>query len=103
MQDATPLTLGQGGPATPGCGGRSGADRSSPAGGRTPGPGGTAWNGHQLSARLCRGGGREIARLTSLPFVTAPNKFAVQGAHDALVQLFRHASYPGGVALQDWQ
>jgi fumarate hydratase, class II len=29
----------------------------------------------------------EIALLTSLPFVTAPNKFAVQGAHDALVQL----------------
>ena len=29
----------------------------------------------------------EIARLTSLPFVSAPNKFAVQGAHDALVQL----------------
>src|SRR6202012_363917 len=29
----------------------------------------------------------EIARLTGLPFVTAPNKFAVQGAHDALVQL----------------
>jgi fumarate hydratase class II len=29
----------------------------------------------------------EIAKLTSLPFVTAPNKFAVQGAHDALVQL----------------
>src|ERR1700736_5253731 len=29
----------------------------------------------------------EIARLTSLPFVTAPNKFTVQGAHDALVQL----------------
>jgi len=28
----------------------------------------------------------EIARLTELPFVTAPNKFAVQGAHDALVQ-----------------
>jgi fumarate hydratase class II len=27
----------------------------------------------------------EIARLTGLPFVTAPNKFAVQGAHDALV------------------
>jgi fumarate hydratase class II len=27
----------------------------------------------------------EIARLTNLPFVTAPNKFAVQGAHDALV------------------
>src|SRR5579863_5055143 len=29
----------------------------------------------------------EIARLTGLPFVTAPNKFAAQGAHDALVQL----------------
>jgi fumarate hydratase class II len=29
----------------------------------------------------------EIARLTRLPFISAPNKFAVQGAHDALVQL----------------
>src|SRR5207302_7567620 len=29
----------------------------------------------------------EIARLTGLPFVTAPNKFTVQGAHDGLVQL----------------
>ena len=29
----------------------------------------------------------EIAQLTGLPFVTAPNKFAVQGAHDDLVQL----------------
>ena len=29
----------------------------------------------------------EIARLTSLPFVTAPNKFAVQGADDDLVAL----------------
>ena len=29
----------------------------------------------------------EIARLTGLPFVSAPNKFTVQGAHDALVQL----------------
>jgi fumarate hydratase class II len=28
-----------------------------------------------------------IARLTGLPFITAPNKFAVQGAHDALVHL----------------
>ncbi len=30
---------------------------------------------------------KEIAKLTGLPFVTAPNKFTVQGAHDALVQL----------------
>src|SRR5215470_853423 len=29
----------------------------------------------------------EIAQLTGLPFATAPNKFAVQGAHDDLVQL----------------
>jgi fumarate hydratase class II len=29
----------------------------------------------------------EIARLTTLPFSSAPNKFTVQGAHDALVQL----------------
>src|SRR5262245_23615986 len=29
----------------------------------------------------------QIAKLTRLPFVTAPNKFTVQGAHDALVQL----------------
>ncbi len=29
----------------------------------------------------------EIATLSGLPFVSAPNKFAAQGAHDALVQL----------------
>jgi fumarate hydratase, class II len=29
----------------------------------------------------------EIAELTGLPFVSAPNKFSVQGSHDALVQL----------------
>src|SRR3954468_11669121 len=29
----------------------------------------------------------ETAKLTGLPFVTAPNKFAAQGAHDGLVQL----------------
>jgi fumarate hydratase class II len=29
----------------------------------------------------------QIAELTGLPFVTAPNKFAVQGGHDDLVQL----------------
>jgi fumarate hydratase class II len=33
----------------------------------------------------------EIARLTGLPFVSAPNKFTVQGAHDALVQLITHS------------
>jgi fumarate hydratase class II len=29
----------------------------------------------------------EIAQLTQLPFVSAPNKFTVQGSHDALVML----------------
>jgi len=29
----------------------------------------------------------EIAQITNLPFITASNKFAVQGSHDALVQL----------------
>jgi len=29
----------------------------------------------------------EIAKATGLRFVSAPNKFTVQGAHDALVQL----------------
>jgi len=29
----------------------------------------------------------EIAKLTGCPFVSAPNKFTVQGSHDALVQL----------------
>ncbi|MFN9905079.1 MAG: lyase family protein, partial [bacterium] len=28
----------------------------------------------------------EIATISGLPFLTAPNKFTVQGAHDALVQ-----------------
>jgi fumarate hydratase, class II len=28
----------------------------------------------------------EIATLTKLPFITAPNKFAVQGSHDGLIQ-----------------
>lgn len=30
---------------------------------------------------------KEIAKLTKLPFITAPNKFAAQGAHNALVQM----------------
>jgi len=30
---------------------------------------------------------KEIAKQTDLPFITAPNKFTVQGSHDALVML----------------
>ena len=32
-------------------------------------------------------GAAEIAKLTGLPFCSAPNKYAVQGSHDALVEL----------------
>jgi fumarate hydratase class II len=34
----------------------------------------------------------EVAKLTNLFFVSAPNKFTVQGAHDALVQPLRIAA-----------
>jgi fumarate hydratase class II len=89
MQDATPLTLGQewsGYSAMLGdC-----ADRAEDAlkgvyelalGGTAVGTGINAAPGFEKAAAA------EIARLTQLPFVSAPNKFAVQGAHDALVQL----------------
>jgi fumarate hydratase class II len=89
MQDATPLTLGQewsGYAAMLGdC-----ADRTADAlkgvyelalGGTAVGTGINAAPGFEKAAAA------EIAMLTQLPFVSAPNKFAVQGAHDALVQL----------------
>ncbi len=68
MQDATPLTLGQ------------------------------EWSGYvgmladdleriNSAPGFAEAAAAEIAQLTGLPFVTAPNKFTVQGAHDALVQL----------------
>ncbi len=45
---------------------------------------GTGLNAHPEFAIRVAG---TIAELTELPFVTAPNKFAVQGAHDGLVML----------------
>ena len=89
MQDATPLTLGQE------WSGYSGMladdlDRIEDAlkgvyqlalGGTAVGTGINAAPGFAEAATA------EIARLTRLPFVSAPNKFAVHGAHDALVQL----------------
>jgi fumarate hydratase class II len=89
MQDATPLTLGQE------WSGYSGMladdlDRIADAlkgvyqlalGGTAVGTGINAAPGFAEAATA------EIARLTRLPFVSAPNKFAVHGAHDALVQL----------------
>jgi fumarate hydratase, class II len=89
MQDATPLTLGQ---EWSGYAGMLSDDleRIEDAlksvyrlalGGTAVGTGINAAPGFAEAAAV------EIAKLTSLPFVSAPNKFAVQGAHDALVQL----------------
>ena len=89
MQDATPLTLGQEWSGY--CGMLADdLDRIEDAlkgvyqlalGGTAVGTGINAAPGFAEAATA------EIARLTRLPFVSAPNKFAVHGAHDALVQL----------------
>ena len=50
-------------------------------GGTAVGTGINAWQGFAEAAA------EEVRKITGLPFVSAPNKFAVQGAHDALVQL----------------
>ncbi len=48
--------------------------------------GGTAvGTGINAPAGFAEAAAKQIASLTKLPFVSAPNKFAVQGAHDALV------------------
>jgi len=89
MQDATPITLGQ---EFSGYVDMLGDDiaRLGDAlkgvyrlalGGTAVGTGINAAHGFAEAAAA------EIAKLTGLPFVTAPNKFTVQGSHDALVQL----------------
>ena len=89
MQDATPLTLGQ---EWSGYVGMldDGLARINDAlkgvyhlalGGTAVGTGINAAPGFDVDVA------KEIAKLTGLPFVTAPNKFTVQGAHDALVHL----------------
>lgn len=89
MQDATPLTLGQewSGYATMLS---DNLDRIEDAlkGVYQLALGGTAvGTGINSVPGFAEGVAAEIAQLTGLPFVTAPNKFAVQGSHDALVQL----------------
>src|SRR6201981_3203065 len=89
MQDATPITLGQ---EWSGYGGMlaENLDRieDAPKGVYSLALGGTAvGTGINAAPGFAEAAAAEIARLTELPFVTAPNKFAVQGAHDALVQL----------------
>jgi fumarate hydratase, class II len=89
MQDATPLTLGQ---EWSGYAGMltDNVERIEDAlkgvyplalGGTAVGTGINAAPGFAEAVAV------EIAQLTGLPFVTAPNKFTVQGSHDALVQL----------------
>jgi fumarate hydratase, class II len=89
MQDATPLTLGQ---EWSGYAGMLADDleRIDDAlkGVYRLALGGTAvGTGINAAPGLAEAAAAEIAKLTGLPFVSAPNKFTVQGAHDALVQL----------------
>ena len=89
MQDATPLTLGQewsGYAAAL----TDGLERIEDAlkGVYRLALGGTAvGTGINSAPGFAEGAAAQIAKLTGLPFVSAPNKFCVQGAHDALVQL----------------
>jgi fumarate hydratase class II len=89
MQDATPLTLGQEWSGYEGMLADD-VDRIEDAlrGVYRLALGGTAvGTGINSAPGFAEAVAAEIAKLTSLPFVTAPNKFTVQGAHDALVQL----------------
>jgi fumarate hydratase, class II len=89
MQDATPLTLGQ---EWSGYAGMLDDDmeriEDALKGVYRLALGGTAvGTGINSAPGFAEAVAAEIAKLTALPFVTAPNKFAVQGAHDAQVQL----------------
>jgi fumarate hydratase class II len=89
MQDATPITLGQEWSGYEGMLSDN-LERLADAlkGVYRLALGGTAvGTGLNTTPEFGGAAAAEIARLTSLPFVTAPNKFTVQGAHDALVHL----------------
>src|ERR1700757_5018733 len=89
MQDATPLTLGQEWSGYEGVL-TDDLDRIEDAlkGVYRLALGGTAvGTGINSAPGFAEAAAAEIAKLTGLPFVTASNKFAVQGAHDAQVQL----------------
>ena len=89
MQDATPLTLGQEWSGYEGVLADN-LDRIEDAlkGVYRLALGGTAvGTGINSAPGFAEAAAAEIANLTGLPFVTAPNKFTVQGAHDAQVQL----------------
>ena len=89
MQDATPLTLGQ---EWSGYAGVLADDleriENALEGVYRLALGGTAvGTGINSAPGFADAAAAEIAKLTGLPFLSAPNKFTVQGAHDALVQL----------------
>lgn len=89
MQDATPITLGQ---EWSGYAGMltDNIERIEDAmkGIYQLALGGTAvGTGLNAEPEFAEAASAEIAKLTGLPFVSARNKFTVQGAHDALVQL----------------
>src|SRR6266404_1817587 len=89
MQDATPITLGQ---EWSGYAGMVADDleriEDALKGVYRLALGGTAvGTGINAAPGFAEAAAAEIAKLTRLPFVSAPNKFTVQGAHDALVQL----------------
>ena len=89
MQDATPLTLGQ---EWSGYAGMLSDNieriEDSLKGVYQLAIGGTAvGTGINTAPGFGEAAAAEIAKLTGLPFISAPNKFTVQGAHDALVQL----------------
>src|ERR1700740_63002 len=89
MQDATPITLGQEWSGYAGMLEDAIARlRDALQGVYRLALGGTAvGTGINAAPGFAEGVAAEIAKLTGLPFVSAPNKFTVQGAHDALVQL----------------
>jgi fumarate hydratase, class II len=90
MQDATPLTLGQ---EWSGYVGMLSDDLERLEAALRGGVyrlalGGTAvGTGINSAPGFAEAAAAEIAKITGLPFVSAPNKFTVQGSHDALVQL----------------
>jgi fumarate hydratase, class II len=89
MQDATPLTLGQewSGYAAMLTDDLERIELALPGIYRLALGGTAVGTGINAAPGFAEAVAAEIAALTKLPFVSAPNKFAVQGAHDALVQL----------------
>jgi fumarate hydratase class II len=89
MQDATPITLGQewSGYAGMLADDLERIDDALKSVYRLALGGTAVGTGINAAAGFAEAAAAEIARLTKLPFVSAPNKFTVQGSHDALIQL----------------